>query len=147
MTHSEVGTYIQKHLFDLVLLIHIKMKEVVQDTDAGLSPMQILILRILVDEGEMSQAMLVQRIGRDKSQVTRLVQELENKKLLIKVRNEQDRRGFMLRPIKDVQNKVSFFIQKEHEIVAEMLVGISTEDIQKLDVLLIQMQGNLKNNY
>jgi len=144
MKHSEADTSIQKHLFDLIFLIHIKMKEIVQDTDAGLSPMQILILRILVDEGEMSQTMLVQKIGRDKSQVTRLVQELENKKLLIKVRSEQDRRSFMLKPIKDVQNKVSFFIHKEHEMVSAMLTGISMEDIEKLDMLLIQMQNNLK---
>ncbi len=147
MKHSKVDTSIQKHLFDLVHLIHIKMKEIVKDTDKGLSPMQILILRILVDEGEMSQAVLVQKIGRDKSQVTRLIQDLENKKLLIKVQNKNDRRSYMLKPIKDVQNKVSFFIQKEHEMVAEMLAGISTEDIQKLDVLLMQMQSNLKNNY
>jgi len=80
--------------------------------------------------------MLVQRIGRDKSQVTRLVQELENKKLLIKVRNKLDSRSFMLKPIKDLHNKVSFFIDKEHEMVSEMLAGISMEDIQ--------MQKNLK---
>ena len=144
MNQSETNPPIQKHLFDLIFLIHIKMKEIVQDTDAGLSPMQILILRTLVDEGEMSQAMLVKRIGRDKSQVARLVQELENKKLLIKVRSEQDRRSFMLKPIKDVQKKVSFFIQKEHELVSEMLAGISGKDVQKLDVLLTQMQENLK---
>lgn len=144
MKHSESNPPIQKHLFDLIFLIHIKMKDSVQDTDAGLSPMQILILRTLVDEGEMSQAILVRKIGRDKSQVTRLVQELERKGLLKKVRSEQDRRSFILKPIKDVQNKVSFFIQKEHEMVSEMLAGISMEDIEKLDMLLIQMQNNLK---
>ncbi len=108
--------------------------------------MQILILRILVDEGEMSQAMLVQRIGRDKSQVTRLVQELENKKLLIKVRSEQDRRSFMLKPIKDVQDKVLLFIRKEQEMVSEMLAGITTKDIQKLELLLLQMKNNLEKS-
>ena len=144
MKHSEVNSSIQKHLFDLLFFVQIKMKEIVQDTDAGLSPMQILILRTLVDEGEMTQATLVQKIGRDKSQVTRLVQELESKRLLIKVRSEQDRRSFILKPIKDVQNKVSFFIHKEHEMVSEMLSGIAPEDIQKLDALLIQMQKNLK---
>ena len=73
-----------------------------------------------------------------------MVQELENKKMLTKVRNKQDRRSFMLKPIKDVHNKVSFFIDKEHEMVSEMLAGISMEDIQRLDALLIQMQKNLK---
>lgn len=144
MKNLKVNPSIQKHLFDLLFLIQIKMKDIVQGADTGLSPMQILVLRTLVDEGKMSQVILGQKIGRDKSQVTRLVHELENKKLLIKERSEQDRRSFILKPIKDVQEKVSFFIHKEDEMVSLMLAGMSKKDIQKLDMLLILMQENLK---
>jgi len=146
MEHSEEKPQIQQNLFELLFLIRIKMKDVVQDADAGLSPLQILILRILAEEGEVSQAMLVQKTGRDKSQVTRLVQELENKNILIKERSKKDRRSFIIKPIEDVQKKVSFFIQREHEMVSEMLAGMSEGDIKHLDTLLLKMKNNIKSN-
>ena len=75
---------IQKHLFDLLFLIRIRMKDVVQDADSKLSPLQILVLRTLVEDGEMSLITLAQKTGRDKSQITRVVQKLEKKKIIKK---------------------------------------------------------------
>lgn len=144
MKNSELDPHIQQHLFDLLFLIQIKMKDVIQDTDHALSPVQIVILRALAEEGEMSQAMLVQKIKRDKSQVTRLIHDLEEKKLLVKKRNETDRRSFILKPIREVQEKISFFIEKEREMVTDMLSGISKADVRKLEEMLILMSENLR---
>lgn len=146
MKQPETELPIQKHLFDLLFLIKERMKDVIQDVDDGLSPLQILILRTLVEEGDMPQARLVQIIGKDKSQVTRLVQELEAKQLLTKERHENDRRSFILKSAKEVKNKVSYFIQQEQVMVTEMLSDISQKDQHKLDNLLIQMQENLRKN-
>ena len=101
---------IQKHLFDLLFLIRIRMKDVVQDADSKLSPLQILVLRTLVEDGEMSLITLAQKTGRDKSQITRVVQKLEKKKIIKKERSQLDRRSFILKTNEDVQKKVSFFI-------------------------------------
>lgn len=136
---------IQKPLFDLLFLIRIRMKEVVQEADSDLSPLQVLVLRTLVDEGEMSLITLAHKIGRDKSQITRIIQDLENKKMVSKKRSPEDRRSFILIPHKSVKEKVSAFIQKEHELVAEMTAGMGTVDRQKLEKLLIQMQDNMKD--
>lgn len=138
---------IQKQLFDLLFHIRGKMKDVVQDADAGLSAMQILVLRLLVEEGELSQTALVQKIGRDKSQVTRLVQELEEKRLLTRERNKQDKRSFILKPSKEVQEKVTFFIGREQEMVTEMLADIPLDEVQKLEVILHKMNENLKKGH
>lgn len=144
MKDLRADIHIQKHLFDLLFLIRSRMKDVVQDADAELSPMQIIILRKLVEEGEMTQAMLVQKLGRDKSQVTRLVHDLEKKKLLVKEHMEEDRRSFKLKPAKEVQKKVLHFMRHEQKIVSEMLSGITKEDSQKLIRLLLLMNKNLK---
>ncbi len=136
---------IQKHLFDLLFLIQIRMKEVVQEADSELSPLQVLVLRTLVADGEMSLITLARKIGRDKSQITRIIQDLENKKMVSKKRSQEDRRSFILILHKSVKEKVSTFIQKEHELVAEMTAGMGTADRQKLEKLLIQMQDNMKD--
>lgn len=136
---------IQKPLFDLLFLIQIRMKEVVQEADSELSPLQVLVLRTLVADGEMSLITLARKIGRDKSQITRIIQDLENKKMVSKKRSQEDRRSFTLIPHKSVKEKVSTFIQKEHELVAEMTAGMGTADRQKLERLLIQMQDNMKD--
>lgn len=143
MEHSK--TQIHKHLFDLLLLLKAQMEDIVHDADDGLSAMQIMILRILTEEGELSQAMLVKKMGKNKSQITRLLHELEKKGLIIKEPNMKDGRSFMLKTIKDVQNKVSLFIQHEEEIVLGMLRGIQKSDLQRLDSLLIKMRNNLNN--
>jgi len=143
MTYSK--TQIHKHLFDLLFLIKSQMKDIVKGMDDGSSPIQIMILRILAEEGELSQAMLVKKMGKNKSQITRLLHELEKKGLIIKEPNKKDGRSFMLKTIGDVKNKVSLFIQHEEKIVLDMLQGIQKSDLQRLDSLLIKMQNNLNN--
>lgn len=144
MLSSPKHPLIQKHFFDLLFHIHMHMKEVVQDADSELSPLQILILRTLVNDGEMSLIELAQRVGKDKSQITRVIQDLEKMQIVYKERSKIDRRSFNLKLNKNVKEKVSFFVHKEHEIVTDMLAGIETEDIHKLESLFAQMLENLK---
>lgn len=136
---------IQKPLFDLLFLIHIKMKEMVKNTDSEFSPLQIVVLRILVEEGEMSQIKLARKIGRDKSQTTRIIQDLEKKNILVKERSEMDRRSFILKLNKGVKEKTALIIQKEHELVTKMLAGVSKTDRKKLESLLTKMKENLNS--
>ncbi len=143
MTYSKIQ--IHNHLFDLLFLIKSQMKDIVKGIDDGLSPIQIMILIILTEEGELSQAMLVRKMEKNKSQITRLLHELEKKGLIIKEPNKKDGRSFMLKTIDDVKNKVSLFIQHEEKIVLDMLQGIQKSDLQRLDSLLIKMQNNLNN--
>lgn len=143
MVNSETNSQIQHLLFDLLFLIKARMRDIVKDADADLSPLQILILRTLVEEGEMTQQGLGEKIAKDKSQITRLIQELENKKLVIKERNELDGRSFILKPSVDVKNKISFFIKHEKKIVSEMLSGASKSDIKTFERMLILMRNNL----
>ena len=131
--------FIQNSLFDLLFLVQIRMKEVVQNADSGLSPLQIQAIRILSQEGEMSLIALAHKTGRDKSQITRIVQDLEKKRIIIKERSEQDRRSFILKLNKGVKENTAFIIQKEHELVAEMMEGMSKTDRQKLEDLLAEI--------
>jgi len=134
---------LQQELFRLLFLIRGRMKDIVQDADADLSPMHVLVLRALVEEGDMPQSLLVKKMRRDKAQVTRLINELVKKKLVIKTRDEQDKRSYILKPATEVRKKVLYFIGKEQALVSEMLQGISDRDVEKLGKLLTTMQRNL----
>jgi DNA-binding MarR family transcriptional regulator len=119
------------------------MLDVVQEAEANLSPMQILVLRILVEEGEISQNLLVSKMARDKAQVTRLVNSLAELKLLTKEQDVLDKRGFILKPSIEVRQIVTNFMVKEQGLISKMVDGILPEDIIKLETLLKVMQDNL----
>ena len=134
---------LHEHLFRLIFLIRGRMLDVVQEAEANLSPMQILVLRILVEEGEMPQNLLVKKMARDKAQVTRLVNSLAEQGLLSKAQDMLDKRSFILKPSAEVRQIVTRFMVKEQQLVAEMVNGIAAEDIEKLEALLEVMQDNL----
>ncbi|MEQ1557949.1 MAG: MarR family transcriptional regulator [Methyloglobulus sp.] len=134
---------LHEHLFRLIFLIRGRMLDVVQEAEAKLSPMQILVLRILVEEGEISQNLLVKKMARDKAQVTRLVNALAELKLLIKEQDMLDKRSFILKPSNEVRQIVTNFMEKEQILVSEMVNGIPPDDIKKLEVLLKTMEDNL----
>lgn len=144
MTNLQINSQIQPLLFELLFLIQARMKQVVKDTDANLSPLQILVLRTLVEQGEMSQQSLAQTIAKDKAQITRLIHELEDKKFILKQRNQQDRRGFIIKASPDVHEKVSSFIEYEKKIVSEMLQGASKSEIKNFEKMLLLMIQNLQ---
>lgn len=138
-THS-----IHKNLFELLFIIDLKMKEIIQEEDSGLSMLQISILRILATDGEMSLIDVAQKTNKDKSQITRVIQDLVKKGILRKERSEFDRRSFILKLNPGVKDKMSFYMMKEQGLVAEMLSGVTDKDQHSLDKTLLQMHENLK---
>ena len=133
----------QKQLFDLLFIIQARMKTIVKDADAGLSPVQILILRTLVENGELSQHEIGEKLGRDKAQITRLIQGLEKKGLISKHKSNLDKRSFIIKAMPDVHDKVNAFIDYEKELTTTMLEGISDSDKEKLGEMLAVMRQNL----
>ncbi len=144
MSSTEKAHLIHKNFFELLFLIEQKMKDIVQEEDSELSMPEVSVLRILVTEGEMSLIEVAQKTGKDKSQITRVIQDLVKKDILRKERSEIDRRSFNLKLNAGVKEKMSFYLKKEQELVLEMLNGISEKEQQSLDKLLFAMRGNLK---
>lgn len=120
------------------------MRVVIRDSDIGLSPVQIMILRILTEHGEMSQNNLIKLLSKDKSQVTRLVHDLEEKKLVARTQSKTDKRGFTIKASKNVCVKIERFVQEEKAVVAEMLRGASAADMQNFNSMLVLMNRNIQ---
>ena len=84
------------------------------------------------------------KTNKDKSQITRVIQDLVKKGILRKERSEFDRRSFILKLNPGVKDKMSFYMMKEQGLVAEMLSGVTDKDQHSLDKTLLQMHENLK---
>ena len=131
-------------LFDLMFLIQIEMKKVVKNTDENLSPIEILVLRTLVEGGETTQQQLAQSLVKDKSQVTRLIQSLGKKKLILMHRNPNDKRSFVVSAKNNVKEKMEEFIAQEKKLVQSMLKGASSKEQDNMQTLLKLMINNIK---
>ena len=120
------------------------MKKVVKNTDEDLSPIEILVLRTLVEDGETTQQQLAQSLAKDKSQVTRLIQSLEKKKLILKHRNLNDKRSFVVSAKNNVKEKMEEFIAHEKKLVQSILKGASSKEKDNMQSLLKLMRGNVR---
>lgn len=132
-------------LFDLIFIIQIEMKKVVKKTDISLSSIEILILRVLVKQGAMTQQQLAQNIDKDKAQITRLIQMLVKKKLILKQRNPHDKRSFIVTAKENVKIKMEGFIEYERNLVKKMLEGASEKEKENMKNLLKLMKNNIKS--
>ena len=77
-------------------LVHCRFKqyltEVFQKHSHNLTPEQFLVMDTLWDEGLISQQQIAQFIKKDKNSITKLIDVLEKKGLVVRVPDTQDRR-------------------------------------------------------
>lgn len=144
MTNLKNTHSIHENFFELIFLIEQRMKDIVQEEDSELSMPEVSVLRTLVMGGEMSLIEVAQKTGKDKSQITRVIQDLTKKGILRKERSEVDRRSFTLKLNPGVKDKMSFYLKKEQNLITEMLNGITDKELQGLDDILLQMNRNFK---
>ena len=133
------------NLFELMFLIQDRMRHIVRDKDRNLSPVQILILRTLFETGEIPQHDLVGRLSRDKSQITRLLKDLEGKGMILRSQSRSDRRVHLVRAADHVRATIETFAAHEQALIAAMLDGATPDEIRALDAMLARMVSNLKS--
>ena len=144
MSNSIKEISIYNDFFNFLIFMDLRMKDSMQEEDAGLSIVQISVLRILAIEGEMSLIQVAKKTGKDKSQITRVIQDLVKKGLLRKDRSNIDRRSFILKLNPKVQDKVSYYMKKEKELITEMLSTLSKKDKQRFNDIFVTIYKNMK---
>jgi DNA-binding MarR family transcriptional regulator len=77
-------------------IVHFRFKQYISSifTKYGfnLTPEQYLVMDTLWDDGVMSQQELAQRLNKDKNSITKLIDALEKKNLVVRVPDTLDRR-------------------------------------------------------
>lgn len=134
---------IHAELFELVLSVGEQMQSVVHGLENGPTPTQVLLLRALVGEPPMTPTELAKRVRRNKSQITRTLQEMEGTGLIERIPNPADGRSFLVQATPDVETRVASVVKAEAALVAQLIDGFSQREIKMLRKGLRRMLANL----
>lgn len=119
------------------------MSEVFQKGGFNLTPEQFLVMDTLWDEGVLTQQQIADITMRDKNSIVKLIDGLENRKLVRRVSNPKDRRQNLIevtpysRKIKDKVTELSL------ESVATIVGDIPREDLESFVKTLAWMEKNM----
>ena len=116
----------------------------VQLKEFGLSHGQAITLKIIYEENNIKQEYLNKRLQIDKSAVTRLLQNMENKGLIKRIQSPVDKRFYLLEMTALGQEKQQIvdqtFAKKDFILVS----GLSEKEQEELRRMLDVIQTNLK---
>ena len=107
--------------------------------EMGLTPGDAGVIRLLGRAPGLSQRSLADRLGAVPSRVVSLIDSLEERGLVERVRSSTDRRNYELHLTNAGKRVLGELrgIAEQHE--AELLAPLTTEQIGELDVLLAQL--------
>ena len=138
---------LEKQVFLFLNIVHNSMKQILTGAfrKAGfmLSPEQFLVMDTLWDEGVLTQQQIADITMRDKNSIVKLIDGLENRKLVKRVSNPNDRRQNLIKVtsqslrIKETVETLAF------EAVAGILGDIPKDDLRKFVNVLARMQKNI----
>jgi DNA-binding MarR family transcriptional regulator len=107
--------------------------------EIGLTPSDAGVIRLLGRAPGLSQRSLADRLGAVPSRMVSLIDSLQGRGLVERVRSTTDRRNYELR-LTDAGSRILRQLRgiaEQHE--AELLAPLTTEQIAQLDVLLAQL--------
>lgn len=100
-------------------------------TDIRLTMPQFGLLHTISKEKEeVILKDMAEKMGKDKSAIVRMVDQLEKKELLRRVVDQNDRRKNLLLVTKKGERLINEFIEMELKLNEELQSGLSTEDMQ-----------------
>ena len=109
----------------------------------GLTPEQFLLIDILWNQGPQSQQKLADTMQKDKNSITKLVDALEKKELLVRQKDKQDRRSNTIVLTARAQAMKSEAKEAGISMLDKMLTGISEEELKGFLNTLNTMLSNM----
>jgi len=110
----------------------------------GLTPEQFLLIDILWNQGPMSQQRLADVMRKDKNSITKIVDGLEKKGLVVRERSKEDRRSntLVLTPL--AQQMKSDAKEKGIFMLDRILDGIQEDELRAFLTTLGKMLQNME---
>ncbi len=142
-TGMDIERSIQKNYFELLLKTQEKMRKILRGAEAGLSPVEVLIIRVLVEKGPVPQHVLGEVLSKDKSQIARLVKGLEAKGLIKRQQSKEDGRVYIVSALLHVNEKIERIAAYEHALIGDMLAGVPKDDLAVFERVLKQINAKL----
>ena len=129
-------------LFTNIVHIGIKQDDF-KEEGFNLTPEQFLVMDTLWDEGVLTQQQIANITMRDKNSIVKLIDGLENRKLVKRVSNPKDRRQNLIRvtpyslKIREKVNECAF------KSVESIIKGISEEELETFIGILAKLEKNM----
>jgi DNA-binding MarR family transcriptional regulator len=137
-------TEIAKLLHEIMRLFRAELKAASSGTYPNLTLSQYEVIEAVSQTGGIGAIALAGMLKRDKSQITKVVRELEAERLIARDRSDRDRRAIILTLTDDGDAVSNFFSSTRHTLIEAMLTTISGEQRDQLFEMLQQMLKNLK---
>lgn len=125
------------HLDRLMRRIHADLHPKAMRLDnANVGPLGGMVLMTIEENAPISVQDLAKQLARDKGQMTRFVQSLERKALLVRMECPEDRRVSLIRLTTEGETLVKAFRNALAEVVDRMLVDVGPEEQAQLLTIL-----------
>jgi len=116
-----------------------------KQNNVGLTPEQFLLIDILWNQGAMSQQKLADTMQKDKNSITKLVDALEKKKLIVRKQDKKDRRSnnlFLTPKAEEMKGEAK---EAGISMLDNMLIGISESELKGFLNTLNKMLDNMSD--
>ncbi|HIV70461.1 MAG TPA: MarR family winged helix-turn-helix transcriptional regulator [Candidatus Aquabacterium excrementipullorum] len=130
-------------LADLTHLFKSRLRQAVQQEGEGLAPMEAKVLMFFTRRPGSTASDLALHSGRDKAQVTRLVQLLVDRGLLLREPDPADRRQQRLTPTAEGTALQRVLHRQRQKLGQTMVKGLSADELDQLSSLLRRLRDNL----
>ncbi|MBG9546053.1 MarR family transcriptional regulator [Cytobacillus firmus] len=128
------------HQTDLTLTGYIKQKL----APFNLAPEQNLILMLLWERDGLSQNAIAETLNKDKTNIARMVLNLERKGFIKRTISQSDRRSLIVNLTEEGKVLGDKIIPITEEFNHLVIKGITEEEIKELDRILTKMRRNVQ---
>lgn len=108
-----------------------------------LTPEQFLLIDLLWNQGPMSQQQLADQMEKDKNSVTKLVDAIELKGLVVREQNPEDRRSNTIVLTEKAEKMKNHSKEQGISILDRMLTGIGEQELNDFLTTLDKLTSNM----
>lgn len=130
------------HQTDLTLTSFIKAKL----APLNIAPEQNLILLLLLEKDGMSQNEIAKKLVKDKTNIARMLSNLEKKGFISRHINKMDGRSFNVFLTENGKKLGELVYPITEEFYRTVCTGITCEELQTVNEVLLKMQRNVKTS-
>jgi MarR family transcriptional regulator, organic hydroperoxide resistance regulator len=143
MLHDkERVAFMEKELRYISGIIKQKGREILNSYT--ITPPQFIALQWLFEHGDMTIGDLSNKMFLAFSTTTDLVDRMEKNELVLRIREEQDRRVVRIKLLKEGERIIEEVIQKRQEYLETVLSDFSKEEVEQFSFLLEKMHREMK---
>ncbi|MDN7245917.1 MarR family transcriptional regulator [Planococcus shenhongbingii] len=139
---SERIAFMEKELRYISGIIKQKGREILNAYT--ITPPQFIALQWLFEHGDMTIGDLSNKMYLAFSTTTDLVDRMEKNELVVRIREEQDRRVVRIKLLKEGERIIEEVIEKRQDYLKSVLADFNEEEVQQLSLLLEKLHNNMK---